>query len=346
LSIEKRYSDEIKATIYEYLKRRKVRFDNLVKVSGRNRVTLSKYLIHGQESGEVQKDARTKEYALTPKGEDELERITTAKKAKHYPVRYSGVVDSLNELEAGDLRKIPGLVSLNELPLPIPVTTSIYATDELAFIFQQVEDDLLDYAHVGSRKVPAKVLKDATDPLVKRFIWMNILERVQMLMEWHGDYKFDPRIEKPPPLSVDSILGFDSSLMIRYEAKELAKSGGIQELGIRRRLAGALLLRLACGPHETNPSSSSRDLIPLLQHGGLLDKKDAAKIRQHIPKAKSGRFMLKKGSPEPISRTGRKVILEVGIRYLKEGHVLQIPNGITPESLVRKLFSRPKVYPV
>lgn len=325
----KGYSDGIKAAIYGHLSEQKLRFDNLVKVSGRNRVTLSKYLKYAQVLGEVQKDVQTREYLLTAKGENELERIASAEKAKQYPVRYGGVVDSLNEFEPSDLRKIAGLVALNELPLPIPVNRSIYATDELAFIFQQAEDRLLDHGYAGPRKVPGKLLKDATDPLVKRFIWMNIIERVQMLMQWHGDYKRNSRIEKPPTLSVENILGFDASITVRYEAKELAKSGEIQERGIRRRLAGALLLRLALGPHETSPSSSSYDMIPLLEHGGLLDKRDAAKIRQHITKGKTRQFILRRASPQPISRAARGVILEVGLRYLKEGGVLRVSQGTT-----------------
>lgn len=299
-----------------------------LKKASRDGTTLSLYLHHGMHLGEVKHDGKRKPYALTPKGLNELNRIENARKMKEATIRYSGEIDSLNDLTF----KLPSLresqsfllqrsLILRELPLPISVKVAMGGSKEQAFILQDLEDYVLHSGTgIGPRKVPKAVLMGATNMIVKQFVWTNLLERLSMLYEWHAAY--DKRIRdqgrmkgvkrlqemgKPPPLTVESLLGFDISLTIQYDGKWLAKSQDVKVIRqVSRRLAGAILLPLGTSMAPDYPPSY---LITLLENGNLLDKKDADRIRAAL-RGKHADY-----------RAARRVIVEVAFRYLREGGV-------------------------
>jgi len=306
--------------------KRRFRFNDLKRVSRRSAPTVSAYLAHAQREGEVERDPASQEYYLTPKGQDELDRIVTIERMRQHPVRFSGKVDSLIELNADKAAWIHEKVEANELPLPIQVDTTIYASEELAPMFERMKRDILLEEDVGPRTLFKKILKASTDSFVKQLIWSCIFERLA------------------PPLSLSSILGFDLSFIVRFEGKKLAERlatpGDVrQELEAHRmgrRLAGALLLNLAFigeggrgilwevfGP-ETY--SSNYDLIPLLESGGLLEKEDADRLRP---------LVLDRYAPR--GESAKKALLEIAFRYLKEGGILQIPRDATIESVVESI---------
>lgn len=340
----KNYDEDIKTSVYEQLKTQKLRFTKLVEASRRNKVTLSEYLTHGQELGEIAKDPRTREYFLTEKGEDELDRLEGQRVEKESPIRYSGQVDSLNELSSYDFDsyQIDGLVAFGELPLPIPVTTAIYGSEELAFLFNRGKDHLLYHDGVSPRQLHKAMLKGPSYSLVKQFVWMHILERLWGLAQWHGEYRANSKYEKPPPFTLESIIGFDLSLTVRYEGKKLAKSQDMNEIRLTsRRFVGALLLRIGCGLTEGLSHTSTYEVITLLEEGGLLDGKDAAKVRRALRGTRPIRKRRAHGFETVHSSGGfgepeQRIVLEVAIRYLKEGGILEIENGMTPTKLAKR----------
>jgi predicted transcriptional regulator len=345
--MHKNYSEDIKVSVYAQLKTQKLRFTKLFTASGRNKVTLSEYLTHGQELGEIAKDPRTKDYYLTEKGQDELDRLEGQRVEKESPIRYSGEVDSLNELSSYDFDsyQIDGLVRLNELPLPIPVTTAIYGSEELAFLFNWGKDHLLYHDGVSPRQLSKAMLKGPNYSLVKQFLWMHILERLWGLAQWHGEYRANSKYPKPPSFTLENIIGFDLSLTVRYEGKKLAKSQDVTEIKrTSRRFVGALLLRIGCGITEGLSHTSTYEVITLLEEGGLLDAKDAAKVRRALRGTRPIRRRVAHGFETVHSSGGfgepeQRIVLEVAIRYLKEGGILEIEDGMTPAKLAKRALT-------
>ena len=100
----KTYSDEIKLRIYKKLSEHGHRFTELSVACKINQVTLSEYLLHAQEMSEVERDPRSKQYNLTPKGQENLQRILNAEAAKDHPIMFQGRLDSEGDLVPSDLR--------------------------------------------------------------------------------------------------------------------------------------------------------------------------------------------------------------------------------------------------
>ena len=313
----KTYSDEIKLRIYKKLSEHEHKFTELSAACRINQVTLSEYLLHAQEMSEVERDPRTKQYNLTPKGQETIQRILNAEAAKDHPIWFQNRVDSEGDLEASDLA---GPFSEETTPLPIPVEVTIYGTEELRSDFSlTLVDALAQTGNIGPRKVPKAKLRLMTGRWAMNFVWGLILPRLFELLDRHHDFKKNARGEQPPPLTLDNILGFDASLTIRYEGKKLVRSQDIQQAHqASRRLIGALLLRLAGGWFFGWDPFSLSAPIPLLERGGLLERKDARRLHQILTRKKYGGNVAR-WHPTKADRT---TILEIASKYLKEGGVL------------------------
>jgi predicted transcriptional regulator len=233
----KNYNDEVKASIYEKISERGLRFDSLAETSGRNRVTLSEYLVHGQEVSEVQRDPRSKEYLLTPKGQDELERLREmlliARSRKEAGFEYHGYIKSIPH----SIPVLPTAVSKDrhqaaehmllgyELPVPLSTTGSIYGSEELKFIQESEEDSLRGYGW-SPREVPREMLDDLVRRYAEPFVWRFILRRLGMLLDWHEQYDLQAEADRLLELGTSW-----ANLKDDIKPEELGKEGLTYNLG-------------------------------------------------------------------------------------------------------------------
>lgn len=344
----KAYSDEIKLSIYENLSQRGLRFDSLAEASGRNRVTLTEYLVHGQEESELSRDPRTKEYMLTPKGRDELERLLIEQSRREASFEYHGRIEpsghsippSPTAIGKERYQAVRHMLLGYELPLPLPTTGSIYGSEALKFIKEAEERSLQD-VNVSPRRIGSEMLDDLVRRYAEPLVWRFILRRLGMLLEWHNyygkpgepddtDWRRQCRKKKPPPLTVENILGFDLSMSIRYNGTKLLKSGaqmatrsGLVE---RKRaeiiLVGATLMNIAYGHPE---SGDEEGVMDHFRKAGLL-RKDEADIVNKLeeamylpsPSRMAGEYIV---DPEK-HRIFAESVYEIGLRYLADAGLI------------------------
>jgi len=357
------YSDAIKAEIYEALLKQDLRFNELAKTIGRDHMTLSRYLHHAEESGEVVKTGKTRRspYSLTPKGQETLQRIVEAQIASKQPILLHGEVNSDGYLQPSDLA---GSFSESTMPLPLPVDVTMYGTEELRSYFPiRTMDILIDKHLVGPKNAPKTTLKLVTGEWAMNFVWTQILTRLMRLYQLHHNYgkktknvliitdtkgsilgyHYDENegARPPPALTLDNILGFDATLTIRYEGRKLMKSPDLQEIHrASRRLVGALLLRLAGGWFFGWHPRSISTPISLLERGGLLESKDAEELRLTLAHEKPVRSWFEaRWRP---SKAARAAILEIACKYLKEGGVLMAKDTAPRSHVTRRFHIAPR----
>ncbi|HYW01661.1 MAG TPA: hypothetical protein VE862_09335 [Candidatus Acidoferrum sp.] len=335
----KKFDDDLKVKLYRALSSDPLRFDAWLAKSGVNRFTFNEYRTNGLKEKEVERVDR--KYQLTAQGRNELERIENNIRIQSQRKYYNALLNSLNELTAPtELWTLQAQVSHFELPLPASVDVSMYGSEELSPLFDWAENHLRKHDGVGSKRLKGEFLKQ-TKHLVEPFLWMHIWERLTYLLGWHGRYGVKLTKETPPPLTIENILGFDLSFRMDYKGKELLKQTNLPEVyKIGKRLVGTILLRLAYR-EEADSEYSSDDLIPLLVKSHLLDRNDAQRIRRVIPKRVVKRHG-HKGLDSTISFPGKsrwkertEVILPIAFRYLREGGILEVRTGSTPEGLAK-----------
>jgi hypothetical protein len=338
------FNNQTKAKMYAPLRTEPLAFSQWLTASGLDRFTFNQYRHHALSLEEVGKEPSHRgKYHLTEKGEAELARIEDILRLETQRRYYHAPLTSLNELvEPAELWNLESQVHLLELPLPGPVDVGMYGSEELFPLFEWAEDHLQYHDGVGSKKVRGEFLKGSRH-IVEPFIWTHIWERLILLLGWHGRYELKLTKDKPPPLTLENILGFDLSFLMNYEGKKLLKQAGPEEfLKIGKRLVGAILLKLAFA-QEGGSEWSSGDVIPLLVKSRLLDQKDAEDLSRVVPKEvikreNHGGFVSLTGSPGKFRwRDRTKTVLPIALRYLSEGGVLQVPKGSTPEAMARQL---------
>jgi hypothetical protein len=343
----KRPSREIKRELYEELSRGGLRERELQRVTGRSRPTLEVYLTKGAEDGEITKDPRTREYSLTPAGRAELDRLTTAQGLEQADCHYPAEIG--HRATWGDPRLWPrrgprpnlvyGSVYNSELPLPAKVYTAVYASKELRDWFLSYQSDAMaavEMGLAGAKELPRLVLEDSRviEPgLVERFVWAMIEQRMYLLA---AELEDQDSGERAPLFTLENILGFDVSLTLRYDGakmfpKLVRKRGGGSSLKagvgkeerkwIARRLAGAILLTIACGFMPLNYPLDPAALIAEFEKGGLIDRDDAATVSRVLSEATKAGMPEGNGMPE-LTRSQRSIIGEVAFRYLKDGDVI------------------------
>ena len=325
----KHYSDEIKAHIYRKLSGRTLTFSKLITCTRKNRVTLSQYLKNGKDELEIEWDQKTKKYSLTAKGRDELNRITTTQEIRKQAVWYSDELELSREIIEPDPDEKESLKSLlwngfledlETPPLPVPVSVTTYGSDQDLF-YSATRSAHRAHPSLGPRRIRKEILRKQTGSVARNVVWDVILDRVWRLLELHRAYSgkrtlTEPQCkESPLPLTLESILGFDMSLTIRYEGTKLMKSKQTAKL-----LAGSLLLQIAM-TEGVRPEAAMApgfptfyDIFPYLEKGGLIEGIDVDRI------TKGG-------------------ILEVAFRYLAETGVLKLHS--TPHHLAETI--RPTV---
>jgi len=183
----------------------------------------------------------------------------------------------------------------------------------------------LPQERLSSKKAQEEFLKVMTELVVKQFVWRAIWDQAGRMAELQRAFTRGETKLPAPPVNLDSLLGFDLTLTIRYEGKKsmTAKLGEIQKQQqihkIGNRLTGALLLSLGTGSSVIQ----SKDLIHLLRRGDLIKGEDADRIMEVIPK---------KGGT--LNDVAKKLILRTAFRYLREGGILA--EGNDSESLVAR----------
>jgi hypothetical protein len=347
---QKSYNDQTKGSMYRALARRPLGFSQWLAASGLDRWTFNHYRAHALKSEEVRKESKHRgKYHFTEKGQAEIARIEDINRLGKQRRYYRGSLTSLNELSPpSELWNLEAQVRLLELPLPGSVDVGMYGSEELYPLFEWAENHLQAIDGVGSKKVRGEFLKGSRH-IVEPFLWTHIWERLSFLLRWHGEYELKFTKENPPPLTIENILGFDLSLRIDYEGKELLRQAKPEELyKIGRRLVGSVLLKLAYS-EEGESEYSTADVIPLLVKSRLLDEKDAQALIRVVPKE-----VRKRGEDQGISfisssrgkfrwedRTA--IVLPIALRYLSEGGVLQVPKDSTPEAMAKQSVAPTKV---
>jgi hypothetical protein len=339
------YDEEIKLSIYKKLNRQPFRFNELVEELARNRVTVSEYLLHAQNGNEIEKDLRTKEYYLTEKGKDEVDRILADRARKLAPFRYHGRVGpssgGLVEWKAwfpaprkwsedtgvhsdqdydmavsisGSQRY--GVVA-PRLPLPLDLDASMYGSEEFRGRYDEEERFFQDDMGLRPKAMRATVLDETVRPLAEGFFWSFLMLRFTDFLRWHEMSREKRTTEAPPPLTVESILDFDVSMTIRYQGKDRFLRRGVPTASeakerhlIMKRLVGALLLRAA---YNWNLELGF-PYVDLLRTAGWLDKGDADALNAAYIEWKKG------PDREPLPDNPLRVLLyQTGWRYLEEG---------------------------
>jgi hypothetical protein len=348
------YDEEIKLSMYQKLSRRPSRFNDLVEALDRNRVTVSEYLLHGQKESEVERDPRTKEYHLTEKGNEEVDRILADRARQKAPFRYHGMIgpgsgafaewkwcfpppgewsrnsgDNYYDLAVAISGSPRYGVGTPRLPLPVDLDASFYGSEEFREFFGR-EEVFLQEEGLRPKTTIATVLDDAVRPLAEAFFSFFLVQRFADLLLWHARSKEGQTKEALPPLTLETILGFDVSMTIRYHGKErfLKRVPSASELRerhlITKRLVGALLLRGAyCRDLEIG-----YPYVDLIQTAGWLDKEDAGAInRVYLQWKKAGNQEREIRKPSPDNPL-RRLLYETGWRYLKEGGYAEEPPRI------------------
>jgi len=235
----------------------------------------------------------------------------------------------------------------NALPLPHLVDVSFGGTEEIRDLF---EEQSMRANDIGSNE-----LRATTGPFVKHVLWAAILKRISLLSQLHSTRTKHESVtersrhsQKPLPLNISNILGFDLTFTLRYEGKKMielinqkAKIGKMRENELLKRtvglrLMGGILLWLASELASNGHSEihKIRRLIPLLRDSELLGKDDAHMISKALPKS-SLVFMDSAGEMDRM----KVALLTVAYQYLHKGGVLQLHDNITPESLARDVAS-------
>ena len=349
------YSDDVKAGIYEKLRTRDLRFNELADATGRDRMTLSRYLGHALDVGEVFKAARLAPYSLTPKGRSELARIEATRALREEPPRFSwmispkGEVDSEGELEfdAEHWREgsLPFSLAANELPLPVPVQVALYASKELTPEIEKVAKRLSD--RLPPNQLPLESLKRVTRPFVKSLLWAVIDEKLERIVHEHECHWLRGH-ESPDPtqLTLENLLTFDFSLTMSYRGASIPPTKTIA-----KRLAGTCLVRLAYSiDDELQDAHGCRPWrfevrLWALEEGGLLEEKDLnhilAPMQDYFQEHESHKSFTGRALTEEVTRVVMKRVLETGLTYLRGGGVLQMPDDVTVERLAERLLTGP-----
>jgi hypothetical protein len=334
----KRYNPDVKAKIYTPLTKGKLGFEEWRKASRIDRFTFNDYRRNGLDTGEIDKEPGGRgKYFLTSIGQVELDRIVEEHKLRSQPVRYRGSFDSSNELDSLLYSTLEPPPDKYELPLPIPVQATLYGSKQLPLmefaehvlagkiVWRDENGRELPQERLSSKKAQEEFLKVMTELVVKQFVWRAIWDQAGRMAELQRAFTRGETKLPAPPVNLDSLLGFDLTLTIRYEGKKsmTAKLGEIQKQQqihkIGNRLTGALLLSLGTGSSVIQ----SKDLIHLLRRGDLIKGEDADGIMEVIPK-----------NGGTLNDVAKKLILRTAFRYLREGGILAEEND--SESLVAR----------
>ena len=338
----KKYSDEVKISIYEQLASRGLRFNKLARASRKNHVTLTKYLAHGKEEGEVALDPTTSKYRLLSKGRQMLNKFQEERRRREgyfcggflYPRRHlsslSVVFPPPRELDPARLDLYKHLILCNP-PLIMPFRASLYGSEKLLPIIERTEDIALDVYRTKPRTLKQSLVSDILQRIGEQFFWSLVARRLGFLLEWHeyrrgrampklpkrtrrmrpspSEHPGYHNFSKPPPLSIENILGFDASVTLDFHGKtemdQLASQGQIHQL-LCRRLVGSILLRLA---YDDSPLKTHGEaLAQQLTASGLLKKEDASILEKLIEYADLRKF----------NKQESQTIYDMAFRYFEE----------------------------
>lgn len=353
-------SSEIKVSIYEKLSDHGLRFDELARASRRDRMTLTKYLAHGIEEGEVSHDLTTKQYRVLPKGVQQLHRVQDERRRREAAFRYSGSLYPMRhpashlspvflppqEIDPARLAFYTHL-ALSHLPLIMPFQASLYGSEKLQSVFESAEDTALDALKeiIKPEKVRERILSETLQGLGEQLFWALVTRRLSFLLEWHDYYRkgipampHRPKpgramrsaerqayhaFSKPPPLTIENILRFDASatLDFRGEAAFHQLPKKLRQL-VGKRLVGSMLLRLAYG----DPTLKMHGAVVAQQfaESGLLKKEDASVLQKLTEQANSRNTAL--------NTQESQAIYDMAFRYFEEADRLAGPTPRPPKT--------------
>jgi len=329
--------EEIRRRVLTTLKDHSLGSKKLSEQTSVSRVTLTRHLPNLVSEGYVNRDRKTQKYSSTEKGLHEIDRLQELKwfGNQERGVYLSGIVKG--KLDASAPFWI-GAIQLDEdLPLPIEARASVYISKELAPSFDYAE--YIDRIHgVGSKSIPGRLLEGTVGDLAKKFWIRNLAEWLVQLVTWHNRYKYGEVKQKPPPFSLESILGFDFGVTIRYEGKDAAKrwlNDPKSREKARSRLVGVLLLRMVFSTVVTT-HFSYEDLLDLMGEGGILLAKEAKRLKKlfvtihgetKMRREKDGSMTGHGHFPRRDTKQrqqARDNLLRIAIEYLQKGEALEL----------------------
>lgn len=314
----KKYSDEIRYQIYSELNEGRHRFNDLAEKLGRNRVTLSEYLVHGEESGEIERTPRTREYGLTAKGRQELHKMKVTYALKVADCHYHEEIDSIGEIPEYVREGITSGRLLSK-PLPMPVRVTIFGSHELRPVFGLYEDVIAAEDERSPKKSLIEFLKDRLQGLAEEFLWEYLDQHVSMLAESYEEAGGESAKKRP---TLEDLLGFQLSMAIEYDGKRILADLGT-DVKERRRIAKRFVGAILLGPASGDYDESDADSICLLQNAGLISERDAAEVIENLNKASSR-------TPIGFTNKERKALGEIAWRFLREGRVVDESNQQLP----------------
>ncbi len=330
-----------------------------------SRATLVKRLPELLKEGYVARDQTTREYYLSGKGLQEISHLQTLEWFEDHSqeIQRQGMIEGRIYDEHGlwITRVLAGgELPPEDLPLPTPVSTSLYLSKEFYESYDRAEASARVYDGLDVKKARAQVLEASIGHLVQEFMIMNLVERCLNLAEWHRAYEKSEIKRKPPSFDLESILGFNLGLIFRYDGKKMAEEWlrearapeAVREREkVGYRLTGILLLYMA-STRVSTPNFSNEDLFDLMAKGELLPVDEAKKLRRLYVKVWGGRMgkserIISKSPERRKVRKERKAFLKIALEYLHKGDALKLAPHVSIDTTSNALdFSQNLSAPV
>jgi hypothetical protein len=225
----------------------------------------------------------------------------------------------------------------------MPFQASLYGSEKLETIFESDLDVALDELGIESMKARERILSETLQRLGEQLFWALVTRRLSFLLERHDYYRHGspamphrPKparpmrsverqgyhaFSKPPPLTIENILGFDTSATLDFRGEDafhrLPKK--LRQL-VGKRLVGSVLLRLAYG----DPTLKMHGAVVAQQfeESGLLKKKDASVLQKLTEQASSRNTAL--------NTQESQAIYDMAFRYFGEADRLANLTGKPP----------------
>lgn len=342
-------NEEIKNRILTVLKERPLRAGELAKRTNISRMTLTKRLPQLEKQEYLFRDPQTRTYSLAEKGTHELDRLqdlewfSNRQHEVYLPGQISGGLDLTDIL--------PGVAGRSLGPLPIPVSASLYVSKEFERDYHLTEEMLKYTKNYGDKTARRKLLERTAGGPIEEFFFRHLWERCIKLVKWNVGYKKREIGEPPPPLDLDSVLGFSLGLTFRYDGRkaiETCRKDPMLLESMRCRLVGYLLLDMSFY-ERVSYNFTYGEMLKHMGKGGLIPKNDAKRILRLIERI-HGKRIVGVGKDEDFNprwnrhptrgvRKAVKVLLRIALGYLKKGGGLKDHPTLSLDEMVDKVFN-------